>query len=766
MATQAERNLALCKEVFDIQAELAVGIVDQAMFVKAASKLPDFFAPSFALTMGPGLGDAKAVTFREMTQIVHPIFESVKNKKVEHDCSVLNNDKIRALAHFTSVFVDAWGREVPGTDKLYSFEHIVAFNGATGKITEWSQTWDLVDWSHSCAKRDAVNDADIFGRNRQLYYDIMGAWAAGEFDAKFGESSRAELAAKLFADDFTLDPRYPSTYRRDARDVLYDGPDGYLRWCDSFARTFATPDYAVRDTYPGERGEVWAVGHYTPTDVTSNRATPFRVEFIHRVGFDVRGECVFFKMYDGPQAIHLDALGAPTDDAVPPMIPTPPRPTLDVEKDFQKALALFELDRRQWASGAYATRDRDEALAAIAEVWDPECVVDVRYPSRCSTNLNAVLRGHEGVRRWCAVLSGYDFPGFRVCRTARGPDGDVIARLAFNAKVKSTKSAMDERQDCFVRVVASRRTGRLTHCVVHWGPGKVAEDAALVPNASSPGRFFVVVHRPVGEAEASEWWRATAAALKDPAALRESFERQYELGYYNHHFLPEKAGDPNAPVLCLWESAKSVSVDEFRSFIDGADGPFPNGEFVNEVHSVSAGLPGKCVDSAGIYRWNLPATGFIAPADPWHARPMPTATRGSRFWVRHRFKSEDDRAEFWQSAAAFTAADWKEFAIANHAAGYHNPVFAPAAEDDGDVFCVWECVDPTRTVEQFAEYVDGPASRTKLLKHFVNECHACDPNVGIWPDAKFAKPTGGAMLTIKQTPEAAMAAATSRATAA
>ena len=59
-----------------------------------------------------------------------------------------------------------------------------------------------------------------------------------------------------------------------------------------------------------------------------------------------------------------------------------------------------------------------------------------------------------------------------------------------------------------------------------------------------------------------------------------------------------------------------------------------------------------------------------------------------------------------------------------------------------------------------------PAPQTKLLKHFVNECHACDPTVGVWPDAKFAKPTGGAMLTIKQTPEAAMAAASSRATAA
>jgi len=382
MATQAERNLALCKEVFDIQSELALGIVDQAAFVAVASKLPDFFAPSFALTMGPGLGDAEAVNFRAMTQITHPIFHNVKNTKVEHTCTVLNNDKIRALEHRTAVFLDAWGREVPGTNKMYTFEHVVAFDAATGKIREWRQTWDLVEWHHSCAKRDAVNDAQIFGRNRQLYYDIMGAWGAGEFDKVAsnvaGESSREKLAKKLFADDFTLDPRYPSTYRRDACDVLYDGPGGYLRWCDFWSKTFATPDYTVRDAYPGEHGEVWAVGHYTPTDVTSNRATPFKVEFVHRVGFDVKGKCVYFKVYNGPQAIHLDALGAPTEDAVPPMIPTPPRPTLDVEKDFQKALALFELNQRQWASGAYAARDRDEALAAIAEVWDPECVVDVR----------------------------------------------------------------------------------------------------------------------------------------------------------------------------------------------------------------------------------------------------------------------------------------------------------------------------------------------------------------------------------------------------
>ena len=47
----------------------------------------------------------------------------------------------------------------------------------------------------------------------------------------------------------------------------------------------------------------------------------------------------------------------------------------------------------------------------------------------------------------------------------------------------------------------------------------------------------------------------------------------------------------------------------------------------------------------------------------------------------------------------------------------------------------------------------GPAIQTKLLKHFQNECHICDALVGVKPDATFAKPVGGAMLTIKQTRE-------------
>ena len=205
--------------------------------------------------------------------------------------------------------------------------------------------------------------------------------------------------------------------------MLYDGPGGYLRWCDFWSKTFATPDYTVRDAYPGEHGEVWAVGHYTPTDVASNRATPFKVEFVHRVGFDVKGKCVYFKVYNGPQAIHLDALGAPTEDAVPPMIPTR-RDRLWTSRRISRRLSRSSSSiQRQWASGAYAARDRDEALAAIAEVWDPECVVDVRYHVAMFDEPHAVLRGHEGVRRWCAVLSGYDFPGFRVCRTARAPTG-------------------------------------------------------------------------------------------------------------------------------------------------------------------------------------------------------------------------------------------------------------------------------------------------------------------------------------------------------
>ena len=63
---------------------------------------------------------------------------------------------------------------------------------------------------------------------------------------------------------------------------------------------------------------------------------------MHRANFDERGRCVYLKLYAGPQAIHQDALAAPSDDAVPPMVTTPVRPNgPEVETDFAKTLALF-----------------------------------------------------------------------------------------------------------------------------------------------------------------------------------------------------------------------------------------------------------------------------------------------------------------------------------------------------------------------------------------------------------------------------------------
>ena len=68
--------------------------------------------------------------------------------------------------------------------------------------------------------------------------------------------------------------------------------------------------------------------------------------------------------------------------------------------------------------------------------------------------------------------------------------------------------------------------------------------------------------------------------------------------------------------------------------------------------------------------------------------------------------SEDDRESFWKTTGSFTKIDWKNHAIANQAAGYHNSVFAPS--DNGvDVFCVWECADAGVTVADFEAYVEG-----------------------------------------------------------
>tara|TARA_B100000482_G_scaffold173174_2_gene140963 strand:+ start:1543 stop:1959 length:417 start_codon:yes stop_codon:yes gene_type:complete len=122
--------------------------------------------------------------------------------------------------------------------------------------------------------------------------------------------------------------------------------------------------------------------------------------------------------------------------------------------------------------------------------------------------------------------------------------------------------------------------------------------------SASPGRFFVVKHTPVDEAKACEWWRHAEGLFNDPVAFQKVFEKQFALGFVNHYFLPEKAGDGAAPALCVWESKSPVDVETFRKFIDGPDGPFPNGEFVNDVYAVAPGA-------------TVPGTGFLAPLDPY-----------------------------------------------------------------------------------------------------------------------------------------------------
>ena len=82
----------------------------------------------------------------------------------------------------------------------------------------------------------------------------------------------------------------------------------------------------------------------------------------------------------------------------------------------------------------------------------------------------------------------FNITGFNVRKCVRGPDGEVIAHLAFNTAIKATGLKLYERQDCFFRVTANKK-GKLVHATMHWGPGKVAEEAALVPN----GEFIILI---------------------------------------------------------------------------------------------------------------------------------------------------------------------------------------------------------------------------------------------------------------------------------
>ena len=66
---------------------------------------------------------------------------------------------------------------------------------------------------------------------------------------------------------------------------------------------------------------------------------------------------------------------------------------------------------------------------------------------------------------------------------------------------------------------------------------------------------------------AGSWWGVMAEA--DETAQAAMTEKQLNMGYFNHCFMPLSQ---EGPMYCVWEVKDSIPESEFQDFIDGPDG--------------------------------------------------------------------------------------------------------------------------------------------------------------------------------------------------
>jgi len=117
-------------------------------------------------------------------------------------------------------------------------------------------------------------------------------------------------------------------------------------------------------------------------------------------------------------------------------------------------------------------------------------------------------------------------------------------------------------------------------------PARAWPSMPKAPTKSS-GSFFWVEHK-FNKGMCQPFWDAMADFDGDA-----TMEKNHALGFHNHFFMPTGQKESDA-VFCVWESKAPCTVDDFQTFIDGADGPAP-GVFTNIVYPV---MDGAAVPSA------------------------------------------------------------------------------------------------------------------------------------------------------------------------
>jgi peroxiredoxin len=140
---QASRNMAACRETFEIQIKMAMGKVDESMIAEFSAKFAGFFAPTFDMIVNPKTSGPKVMggTFVEAVEVTSPIWIGFKNTNIDNKSFVAKRDgTIEVTQVYHQHLTDASGVEVEGTALKNQVVQTVTYTH--GKISSWVQEFD------------------------------------------------------------------------------------------------------------------------------------------------------------------------------------------------------------------------------------------------------------------------------------------------------------------------------------------------------------------------------------------------------------------------------------------------------------------------------------------------------------------------------------------------------------------------------------------------------------------------------------------------
>jgi adenylate kinase family enzyme/YHS domain-containing protein len=136
--------LALCKEAFDMQAQMAMGTVTEEMVATMGAKFAGFFAGEVAWTVNPEAetpGPAGSGSFGDMMGALSPIWMGLVNTACENLTFTPEGEDAVVLAQKYVNHLELDGATVDGTESEMEVTQRVTYDAA-GKITAWVQTYD------------------------------------------------------------------------------------------------------------------------------------------------------------------------------------------------------------------------------------------------------------------------------------------------------------------------------------------------------------------------------------------------------------------------------------------------------------------------------------------------------------------------------------------------------------------------------------------------------------------------------------------------